>query len=193
MRLGLRSQVGQVDVALASHFTDHDLEPGHDGAGRVGAVGGERDQADVAVALAARFVIGADHQQTAYSPCEPALGWSETAGEAGDLREPDSSCWNSFWYPARLVRAARTDAAGRTRGQVTGIISVVALSFMVHEPSGIIDVGERQVARLQALDVAQHLRFGVIAVEDRVGEVGAGAAERRRDRRLARRRQLRPA
>ena len=53
---------------------------------------------------------------------------------------------------------------------------MVAFSFIVQEPSGIIEVRERQVARLEPLHVAQHLVLGVVAVEDRVGEEGARAA-----------------
>ena len=43
-------------------------------------------------------------------------------------------------------------------GQVTGSISVVALSFIVHEPSGIIDAVEREVLVGEPAQVAQHLR-----------------------------------
>ena len=49
-------------------------------------------------------------------------------------------------------------------GHETGNISAVALSFMVHEPSGIIeDVSEDRAIR--AADVAQHLGFGVVRLK----------------------------
>ena len=57
---------------------------------------------------------------------------------------------------------------------MTGSISVVALSFIVHEPSGIIECArERSCAR--ALQVAKHLVLGVVRVEHRVlHELDAG-------------------
>ena len=44
--------------------------------------------------------------------------------------------------------------------------------------------GEREVPRLEPLDVAQHLGLGVVPVEDRVLQVRALALQRRRDRAL---------
>ena len=61
--LGFRAQVGEVDVAVlvaGHHLHGH---PGHHRARRIGAVGGARNQADVAPALAAALVIAADHQE----------------------------------------------------------------------------------------------------------------------------------
>src|SRR6185436_19180146 len=46
--------------------------------------------------------------------------------------------------------------------------------------------GEREVPRLEPLDVAQHLRLGVTLVEDGMGEIHTGAAERLWNRRLGR-------
>ncbi len=66
---------------------DHDLEAGHDGGRRVGAVGGLGDEADVAVALRSAWCQARMTSRPAYSPCEPALGCSD-GGEAGDLGEP---------------------------------------------------------------------------------------------------------
>jgi hypothetical protein len=38
-----------------------------------------RDQAHVAMAFAVRCVVRVDDQEAAYSPCEPAFGWIDTA------------------------------------------------------------------------------------------------------------------
>ncbi len=62
---GLVAQVGEVDVALVVAGHRHHPEAGHHRAGRVGAVRRGRDQADVAPALAAGLVVGADDQQAA--------------------------------------------------------------------------------------------------------------------------------
>ena len=50
-RLG--AQIGDVDIAPAVAGDHHDLHAGHLGGGRIGAVRGGGDQADVAVRLAA--------------------------------------------------------------------------------------------------------------------------------------------
>ena len=63
MGLGLGLKIGEIDVAVlvaGDHLHRH---PGHHGARRIGAVGGARDQTDVAPALAAALVIAADHQE----------------------------------------------------------------------------------------------------------------------------------
>ena len=44
-------------------------------------------------------------------------------------------------------------------GQVMGIISLVALSFMVHEPSGIMVRSSARSLSAKARMVAQHLGF----------------------------------
>ena len=48
----------------------------------------------------------------------------------------------------------------------------MAFSFMVQEPSGIMRMAERQILRLEVPDVAEHFRFGMVPVENRVGEEG---------------------
>ena len=51
-------------------------------------------------------------------------------------------------------------------GQVIATISVVALSFIVQEPSGIMPAVEREVAVGQPAQVAQHRRLAVVACEN---------------------------
>ena len=40
---------------------------------------------------------------------------------------------------------------------------------------------EREIFRCEAMDISQHLMFGVIAIEDFMGQVGAGAGEMSRE------------
>ena len=42
---------------------------------------------------------------------------------------------------------------------MTGIISAVALSFMVHEPKGIIVLSEREIPIREPAHVPEHFRF----------------------------------
>ena len=58
-------------------------------------------------------------------------------------------------------------------GRPTGSISVVALSFMVHEPSGIIPRSRAKSRSDNSPQVAQHRRLGVVLGEDRVSQDGA--------------------
>ena len=63
VRLGLRLQVRNVHVALRVGRDHNDFHPGHDRAGRIGAVRGGRDQHHVATRLAAAAVPRANDQQ----------------------------------------------------------------------------------------------------------------------------------
>src|SRR5947208_14710096 len=74
----------------------------------------------------------------AYSPCEPAFGCSEMEAKPVISASQVSNCWKRSWYP----RVCSGGAKGWIRPnpfQVTGIISTVAFSFIVQEPSGIIE------------------------------------------------------
>ena len=61
--LGLGLEVADIDVAGLVAGNHHHPQPGHLGAGRVGAVGRGRDQADVAAALALALQVFADDQK----------------------------------------------------------------------------------------------------------------------------------
>ena len=88
VRGGLGVQVGDIDVAVGVTGDGHDLEAAHGGAGGVGAVGAGGDQADVALALAARFVKRPDGEQAGVFALRAGVGLERHGGEAGDLGEP---------------------------------------------------------------------------------------------------------
>ena len=56
-------EIGDVDISGIVTFHADDFHAGHDSGSRVGAVGGNRDEADVAVAFAARLVVAVDGEQ----------------------------------------------------------------------------------------------------------------------------------
>ena len=68
--------------------TDH-FHARHDGAGRVGAVCGDRDEADVAVRVAVAFVVATDGQETcelAVCACDGGMGrWRWVVMATDDL------------------------------------------------------------------------------------------------------------
>src|SRR5262252_4952125 len=75
----------------------------------------------------------------AYSPCDPAFGCNETAAKPV-ISANHSSNWRKMsMYPAAC--SVGTNGCNlEISGHEIGNISAVALSFIVHEPSGIIDV-----------------------------------------------------
>ena len=72
----------------------------------------------------------------ASSPCEPALGCTLTASYPVTSASHRSSVPISSRYPCAWPAGAN-GCTSANPGQVTGSISAAALSFIVHEPSGI--------------------------------------------------------
>jgi hypothetical protein len=77
-------------------------------------------------------------RRPAYSPWLPALGCSETAAKPVISASSSSSWRKSSRYPAVCSGGAK-GWMRFTSGQLTGNISEVELSFMVHDPSGIME------------------------------------------------------
>ncbi len=59
----------------------------HDGGGRVGAVGGHGDDADVAVVVAVGLVVAADGHEPRVLAGRPAVGLQRHRVKAGNLRQ----------------------------------------------------------------------------------------------------------
>ena len=75
----------------------------------------------------------------ANSPCAPEFGCSETAAKPVTSQSAASSSAQDL--PVARGLAGGTNGCRRENsGHVTGNISVAAFSFIVQEPSGIIDV-----------------------------------------------------
>ena len=92
-----------------------------------------------AARVAARVVPGADRQQPGVLALRAGVRLQRDGGEAGDLREPALELREQL-VVARAPGPSGANGCSRPNsGHVTGIISDVALSFIVHEPSGIID------------------------------------------------------
>ena len=162
--------------------TDDHAHAGHLRRRRVGAVRGRGNEADVAMPLAAARVIRLDrraarHTRPAsrrWAAAIPRHTPSRRRACARDRRRSRDS--------PRSDPPARRDECAPNSGHVTGIISDVALSFIVHEPSGIIARSSAMSRSAQPAQVAQHLRFGVVAVERRMREERRPAPHRIRQR-----------
>ena len=88
MLLRLGAEIVRIDVAVLAAKNRHDFEPGHRRAGGVGAVGGLRDEADVAAPLAPTLVVAAHGKQPGVFPGGPGVGLERDRGETGDFRQP---------------------------------------------------------------------------------------------------------
>ena len=179
--LGL--QVGQIDVALLVALGDHHLQARHLRAGRVGAVRAAGDQADVALAIAAGRVPGADGQQARVFALRTGVGLQADAGVAGDGAEPLAQLGVQLGIAGQLI--------GRREGVHLcefrpGDGDHLAGGVELHGATAQRDHAavQRQVLVGELAQVAQHAGFAVMHVEHRVREESAGAAQGGRDQRL---------
>jgi len=86
--IGLRGQVGQVDIAIGEARDRDDAHAGHDRAGGIRPVRAGRDQADVAMRLAARAVIFSNDEESRVFARRAGIRLQRDAREASDFREP---------------------------------------------------------------------------------------------------------
>ena len=149
MLLRLGAQIVDIDIAAGVAGDHHDLHAGHAGGGRIGAVRGGGDQAHLAVRLAARGVIAADRQQPGIFALRAGIRLQRDRVIAGDVAQPLFQPLEQRVIALRLL-ARRERMQAPNSGQVSGIISAVALSFMVQEPSGIM---ARSSARSRSLSL----------------------------------------
>ena len=82
--LGFGFQIVDVDVAVFVGIDNDDFQTQHSGSRRVGAVGGFRNQADVAVSLAVGFLIAADGEHAAVFALRAGVGLEGNRVKAGD-------------------------------------------------------------------------------------------------------------
>jgi len=180
--LALGFEVIHVDVAVLIALGDDHLQAHHLGTGRVGAVGAGRDQADVAVALALRAVVGLDDQQTGVFALAACVGLQADAFVAGGLAQPVTQLLVQQLVACQLVGRGKGVHARKLgpgdRDHLAGGVEFHGAAAQWDHAAV-----QRQVLVGQLADVAQHAGLGVVAVEDRVREEGAGAAQRLGDQR----------
>jgi hypothetical protein len=177
--LDLRPQVGQVDVAgLVAGHDDH-AQTGHDGAGGVGAVRRARDQADVALVVAAEAVVAVDGQE----PCELALragvGLHAHGRVAGDLGQVGAQLVDQLPVAAGLLGRGERVQVGELRPGDRGHLD---RRVELHGARAQRDhrAVQREVLVGQRAQVAHQLGLGPVDGEDRVGEERRRAAQLRR-------------
>ena len=177
---GLGPEVVDVDVA-AVVARDHDhAHAGHDRRRRVGAVGRRRDQADVALLVAAAAVVGADGEQPGQLALRAGVGLQRHGVVAGHLAEHGLELVDQLQVALGLVeRGERVDVGELGPGHRLHLGGGVELhrarAQRDHRPV------ERHVLVGQPAQVAQHLGLAAVLVEDGMREVLAGPALAGRD------------
>jgi hypothetical protein len=166
-RLGL--EVGQVDVAAVVAGHGDDVEAAHLRRGRVGAVRRFRDQADVARALAVRRLVAADRDQAGVLALRAGVRLHADGVEAGDRLELPFEAGDQFEVALRLVERGE---GVHLRELGPGDGNHLGGGVELHGAGAERDHGvvQRQVAVLQALQIAQHAVLGVVGVEHRMGQ-----------------------
>ena len=113
--------------------------------------------------LAPDVVVGADGQQAGQLALAAGVGLQRDGVVAGDVGPaPASRRVDQLGDTRQACSAGANGCMSANSGQVTGSISVVAFSFMVQLPSGIMRPVQRQVGVGQAAQVAQHLGLGPV-------------------------------
>jgi hypothetical protein len=180
-RLG--AQVDDVHVALGIGGDRDDLQSGHHGAGRVGAMCRHRDQAGAPVPVAVVLMVLPDHQQAG------ELALTSRVGLHGHLCKPCDLGQCGLQLVEQLLIALGL------RARREGMQPVELAPAHRHHLGGGVQLhgagaqrdhgrGERQVLDLEPLEVAQHLGLAVAAMEYWVGQERRAAAEGLRNRRL---------
>ncbi|VUC29849.1 unnamed protein product [Clonostachys rosea] len=175
--LALGLEVGDVEVArLGVALDGDDLHADHGGAGRVGAVCGDGDEADVAVALAAALVVGLDGAQAGELALRARVGLQADLVEAGDggqvLLQGDE---HGLVAGGLLDRSEGVDVGEARVGDGEHFGGGVELHGAGAERDHGVDEGQILVSKV--VNVSQKLGLGVVLVEDGVCEEGGLALE----------------
>ena len=164
MRFGLGTQVTDVDIAAGVAGDHHDVHADHRGRGRIGAMGRGGDQADLAVAFAARGMIAADRKQPGIFALRARIRLQRDRVIAGDVAQP-------LFQPRKQRVIARGLLARRKRMQRgelrPGQRDHLGRRIQLHGAGAERDhrAVEREVAIAELAHIAQHLGLGAMRVE----------------------------
>ena len=184
--LALGPQVLEVDRAVVEGRDHHDPHAGHHGGRRVRAVRARRDQAHVALGLAARLVVGPDGQQSGQLALAPGVGLDRDLGVAREVGQPPLEVVDQRQVARRAVqRGERVDVGEPGQAHRLHLGGGVELHGARAQRDHAAVEGEVPVR--QPAQVAQHGRLGVVLREHGVAQDGPPAQERLGQRRRRRR------
>ena len=182
MLFALGAQVVHVHVAMAVAGGDHHIQSCHLRAGRVGAVGRGGNQANMAVALTVRRVVGAYHQQARVFALAARIGLQADSRIARGLAQPLAQLRIQQRVALALVGGREGVDVGELRpgdgNHLAGGVELHGAGAQRNHAAV-----QRQVFVAQASDVTQHAGLGLVAVEHRVRQKAAAAAQRLGDQR----------
>ena len=167
MLLGLGADVLHVDIAVGVAAGHDHLHAAHLRAGRVGPMRRFRDQADVAVALATRLVVGTNRQQAGVFALRAGVGLEADRVVAGDVGQHGFERVDQLLVAAGLrSRRQRMDVGELRPGDRDHLGGGVEL----HGARAQRDhrAVHRQVLVGQRTHVAQQFVLAVVGVEHRV-------------------------
>ncbi|KAK1244515.1 hypothetical protein MKX07_003314 [Trichoderma sp. CBMAI-0711] len=170
MLLALGFEVFQVEVArLGVALDGHDAHADHGGGRRVGAVGGDGNQADVALGAGLLLVVLADGPETGKLTLSARVGLQGRAvhaGQGGQLSR--GGIKESLVALGAAVGRVGVDVGCILEANELHLRGAVELHGAGAEGDHGVDQG--QILGLEVVHVAQHLRLAVVGVEDGVGE-----------------------
>ena len=173
---GLGAEVGHIHVAVVVTFDSDHNEAAHLRRGRVGAVGGSRNQTNVALCLALCCLIATDGDQSGVFALRAGVRLHAHGIESGDGLELIFQPGDEFFVTLRLIHGRKrvhvAEFWPRHRHHLGGGVEFHGAAAQRNHC-----VVERQIAVLQALQVAQHLVLGAVRVEYRMGENGVRALQ----------------
>ncbi|GJC97616.1 putative metal-dependent RNase [Colletotrichum higginsianum] len=176
--LALGFQVLNVQVTrLLVALDGDDAHAGHGGRGRVGAVGRDRDQADVTLLARLLLEVLADDAQAGELALGARVGLQGDGVHGGDALELLRQAVDQ----GRVALELAHGRVGVDRGEAgEGDERHLGRAVQLHGAGSERDHGvdEGQVLGLEVMDVAEDLRLTAVGVEDGVGEVGRLATER---------------
>ena len=164
---GLGLEVGDIDVAVFVAGDGDDVETAHLRRGRVGAVCRFGNQADVALPFTPAFKVTADGDDTGVFALRAGIGLHADGVHAGDGFQPVFELADHFQMTGGLIDRREGVQVGQFR---PGDRHHLAHCVELHGAGAERDhrMVERQIAVLQALEVAQHVVLAVMAMEHRV-------------------------
>ena len=167
MQCGLGLQISGIDVAVLVTVDHHHLHAGHLGGCRVSAVGRFRNQADVAVGIATALVITRNSNQARVFALGTGVRLHTDGVEAGNGLQPVGQTLDHFEITGSLLtRRKRMHIRKGWPGNRNHLAGGVELhGARAQRDHGMI---QRQITILQRLQVAQHLVFGMVRIENRV-------------------------
>ena len=100
---GFLGEIIHIDVARFVAFHADHFHADHHGGCRVGAVCRDRDEADIAVGVAAGKVVAADREEAGILALRAGIWLQRNSGETGDFGEPAFEACEHFAIALRLV------------------------------------------------------------------------------------------